>query len=219
LTPDTIAPVTRAGGRGGRDRHAHTHHGHRRGRHPIEGLRRDFDRRDLAAAEITKGGFFYHFPDKSALAKALIERYIAVEDAMIDELETEARLLNDDPLGVVLVGLELLARKLDDMPNGHPGCLVATAAYQERLFEREVREMNRIAVTRWRERFREHFHRIQELYEPREPVDLDALADMVLTLVEGGIVLSRAFGTPTITASQVRLGKAFIKLLFTPVRH
>lgn len=173
----------------------------------------------VAAAEITKGGFFYHFPDKSALAKALIERYIAVEDAMIDELETEAKLLNDDPLGVVLVGLELLARKLDDMPNGHPGCLVATAAYQERLFEREVRKMNRVAVTRWRERFRGHFNRIMELYEPREPVDLDDLADLMLTLVEGGIVLSRAFGEPKITAAQVRLGRSYIKLLFTPIRH
>jgi AcrR family transcriptional regulator len=173
----------------------------------------------VAEAEITKGGFFYHFPDKGALAKALIERYIAEEDQMIGEIEAEAKLLNDDPLSVVLIGLELLARRLDDMPNGHPGCLVATAAYQERLFEREVREMNRFAVTRWRTRFREHFERIVEVYKPREQVDLDVLSDMILALVEGGIVLSRAFGKPTITAAQVRLGRTFLKLLFTPVRH
>ena len=30
----------------------------------------------VAGAEITRSGFFYHFPDKNALARALIERYI-----------------------------------------------------------------------------------------------------------------------------------------------
>ena len=63
----------------------------------------------VAAAAITKGGFFYHFPDKAALAEALIARYIEQEDKLFDAIEAEARTLNDDPLGVVLVGLELLA--------------------------------------------------------------------------------------------------------------
>ena len=35
---------------------------------------------------------------------------------------------------------------IEDMPNGHPGCVVATAAYQDRLFDRDVREANRRAV-------------------------------------------------------------------------
>ena len=30
----------------------------------------------VAGAEITRSGFFYHFPDKNELARALIERYI-----------------------------------------------------------------------------------------------------------------------------------------------
>ena len=62
----------------------------------------------VAAAGITKGGFFYHFPDKNALAKALIERYIEVEDNLFDDLEAQARALTDDPLQAYLVGLKLL---------------------------------------------------------------------------------------------------------------
>ena len=34
----------------------------------------------IAAVDITKSGFFYHFKDKNALAKALLIRYVERED-------------------------------------------------------------------------------------------------------------------------------------------
>jgi TetR/AcrR family transcriptional repressor of nem operon len=133
----------------------------------------------VAAAEITKGGFFYHFPDKNALALALIERYISAEDRLFDELFGRAEELNDDPLHRMLIGLQLMAELLEDLPNGHPGCMVASAAYQDRLFDRAVREKNWQAVLAWRKRFRGYFSEIAKIYEPRDGVDLDSLADMV----------------------------------------
>src|SRR5262245_37204615 len=36
----------------------------------------------IASAGITKSGFFYHFKDKSELAKALMQRYIEVHDGI-----------------------------------------------------------------------------------------------------------------------------------------
>ena len=173
----------------------------------------------VTAAEITKGGFFYHFPDKNALALALIERYIAAEDRLFDDLFGRASELTDDPLHRVLVGLQLMAELLEDMPNGHPGCMVATAAYQDRLFDRAVREKNREAVAAWRSRFRGYFEEIAEAYEARDAVSLDALADMLTACVEGGIILSKAFGEPRITGEQVRLVRSYIKLLFSPRLH
>jgi AcrR family transcriptional regulator len=170
----------------------------------------------VAAAEITKGGFFYHFPDKNALALALIERHIEVEDAIFDDLFARARELSDDPLHAFLIGLRLLAEMLADMPNGHPGCIVATAAYQDRQFNREVREANRRAVLGWRARFRAMFDEISARYPPREQVDLDALADMVNAVVEGGIVMAKALGEPRTTADQVLLLRTFIRQLFLP---
>lgn len=100
----------------------------------------------VAAAKITKGGFFYHFPDKNALARALIERYIETENRLFDDLWARARELNEDPLHAALIGLRLLAEMLEDMPSGHPGCIVASAANQDRLFDAEVRALNRRAV-------------------------------------------------------------------------
>lgn len=170
----------------------------------------------VASAEITKSGFFYHFRDKNALAHALIERHIEVEDAIFDDLFARARELSDDPLQVFLIGLKFLAELLADIPEGHPGCIVATAAYQDRLFNRDVREANKRAVLGWRGRFRAMFDEIVALYPPNEDVDLDALADYVSSVIEGGLTLSRALGTPAILPEQILLLRTSIKLLFAP---
>ena len=169
----------------------------------------------VAGAEITKSGFFYHFRDKNALAHALIERHIEVEDALFDGLFERAAELSDDPLQRALIGLKLLAELNEDMPGGHPGCLVATAAYQDRLFDAQVRQANRKAVLGWRRRFRAMFDDIAQSYAPCEPVELDALADMVSAVIEGGIVIARALEEPSATSQQVMLLRSYVKLLFS----
>jgi AcrR family transcriptional regulator len=171
----------------------------------------------VAEVGISRAGFFYHFPDKNALALALLERHILVEDAIFDGLEARAAELSEDVLQRFLITLRLLTDLLDDMPNGHPGCLVATAAYQDRLFNAEVRAANQRAVRGWRARFRAHLDAIAAHYPPAEPVDLDDLADMVNVVVEGGIVMSKALGDPRATARQVLLFRALVKRLFQPV--
>jgi AcrR family transcriptional regulator len=170
----------------------------------------------VASADITKSGFFYHFPDKNALATALIERHIDVEDALFEDIFDRAKELTDDPLQVVLVGLRLLAELIEDMPNGHPGCIVATAAYQDRLFNQGVRDANRRAVLGWRDRFRALFVDVLERYVLVDDVDLDHLADMVSAMLEGGIVIARAMDEPRATAQQVLMLRSCLKLMFRP---
>lgn len=170
----------------------------------------------VASAEITKSGFFYHFRDKNALAHALIERHIEVEDQLFDDLFARASELSDDPLQILLIGLKLLAELLSDIPEGHPGCIVATAAYQDRLFDKKVREANRRAVLGWRRRFREVLEAAQSRYPMNEDVDLDHLADMFSVVIEGGLILSRAVNDPRMTEQQVLLLRSYLGLLFSP---
>jgi len=170
----------------------------------------------IAEAGLTKGGFFYHFPDKGALAKALLERYREQEDAMLDDLFARAAELHDDPLHAFLIGLKLFAELMEELETTNPGCLLATYTYAERLFDNEIHALNREIVLGWRRRFRTALDQIATIYPPRDPVDLDALADMVSTTVEGGIVMSRAVKEPGILPAQVMLLRSYIKLLFQP---
>ena len=170
----------------------------------------------ITAVGISKSGFFYHFRDKNQLALALIDRYIERDDQIVGDLLRRSRELHDDPLHQLLIGLRLFAALMADLPNGHPGCLAATFAYQERLFDKRVITANRQGVLTWRTRYRKIFDDIVVRYPPKDDVNLDALADMVSTTVEGGIILSKALGEPAILPQQILLLRSYIKLLFLP---
>jgi AcrR family transcriptional regulator len=170
----------------------------------------------IAAVGITKSGFFYHFRDKSDLAKALMLRYLERDRIILDEIFGRADELNEDPLHGFLVALKLFAEMLGELPEAHPGCLAASFCYQDQLFNREIHDLNRSGVLAWRTRFRERLDRIAAVYPPKIEVDLDDLADLVAALVEGGIILSRITKDKDVLSRQVVLYRDFIRLVFQP---
>ncbi|MDO9500757.1 TetR/AcrR family transcriptional regulator [Falsiroseomonas sp.] len=171
----------------------------------------------IAETGLTKSGFFYHFRDKNELAKALLRRYIAEDERVYDRVFGQARELTDDPLQVLLVGLKLLADLMADLPNGHPGCLVATSCYYERLFDRDVRALNAEAALLWRRRFRAMFEDIATAYRPRGEVPLDELADMISTVLEGAIIMSKALDDPLALERQILALRGLLKAFFVPL--
>ena len=168
----------------------------------------------IAAVDITKSGFFYHFKDKGELAKALLTRYIEREDELFDGLFGRADELNEDPLHGFLVGLKMLAEMMADLPKGHPGCLVAAYCYQERLFDRDVRDLYSDAVLSWRKRFRKRLDAIAQRYPARIDVDLDDMADMLSVIADGGIILSKAVSDKNVLPRQILLYRNFIRTVF-----
>lgn len=168
----------------------------------------------IAAVGITKSGFFYHFKDKSDLAKALLTRYIEREEELFDDLFRRADELNEDPLHGFLVGLKLLSEMMADLPNGHPGCLVASYCYQDRLFDKDVRDLNRAALLGWRERFKARLTLIAERYPPRIDVNLDDLADMLSAIADGGIILAKVVKDKNALPRQVMLYREFVRAVF-----
>ena len=170
----------------------------------------------IADVGITKSGFFYHFADKNELAKALFQRYIDAEDQLFDELEKRAFELNEDPLHGFLINLKLLAELLGDLPNGHPGCLIASYCYQSQLFNAEIRQMNQSALRSWNTRFRGRLEEIAAVYTPSREVDLDELAQMLITIVEGAIITARAIGDPGVLPRQIMLYRDYVRSIFQP---
>jgi TetR/AcrR family transcriptional regulator, transcriptional repressor for nem operon len=169
----------------------------------------------ISVVGITKSGFFYHFKDKTALAKALLVRYVERESRLFDDLFGRADELNEDPLHGFLVGLKLMAEMMADLPSGHPGCLVAAYCYQERLFDKEIRAINATAMLNWRKRFRARLDTIAERYPPRISTNLDDMADMLSVIADGGIILSKAVGDKAILPRQIMLYRDFVRTVFT----
>ena len=168
----------------------------------------------VEAAGITKSGFFYHFRDKNDLARQLFERFLSEDEGIMETLEKRARELSDDPLQSFLIFLNVYAQMMDDMEALHPGCMVATVTYQERMFDAEVRQMNVDYLRRMRERFVRWLKEIVARYPPRIPVELDELADQLNVIVEGAIIQSKALRDESLMGKQTRLYRNHIKLLF-----
>ena len=171
----------------------------------------------IAAAGISKSGFFYHFKDKGELAKGLLLRYLEQDRQLLEDIFRRGDDLNEDPLHGFLVGLKLFAEMLADLPpQAHPGCLAASFAYQDQLFNNEMRRLNAEGMLAWRTRFRERLRVIAERYPPRHDVDLDALADTACTLVEGGLILGRVLQDTTILPRQILVLRDFVRMIFMP---
>ena len=168
----------------------------------------------VEAAGITKSGFFYHFKDKGDLARQLLVRFLAEDDAVMDQLTLRAQQLADDPLQRFLLFLNLYAELVDGMEELHPGCLVASIVYQDQVFDREVRRLNSEAVIRWRARFMGWLEAIDEKYQPVAPIDRQALADGLSAIVEGSIVLAKALDDRTLMGKQLRLFRDMVKTTY-----
>ncbi len=168
----------------------------------------------IAAVGITKSGFFYHFKDKNELAKAMMLRYLAHDQRVLDEIFQRGDELNEDPLHGFLVGLKMFAEMMQNLPDVHPGCLAASFCYQDHLFDKEIRDLNAKGILRWRGRFRERLDLIATRHPPRGQPDFEAMADMAATLVEGGLILGRALRDATILPRQVLLYRDFIRAIF-----
>jgi AcrR family transcriptional regulator len=168
----------------------------------------------IVAVGITKSGFFYHFKDKAELAKALLLRYLEQDRQVLNDIFRRGDELNEDPLHGFLVGLKLFAETMAHLPEAHPGCLAASFCYQDHLFNQEIRDLNAEGILAWRQRFRERFDLIAARYPPRIDVDLDALADMAATLVEGGLILGRSLKDVAILPKQVLLYRDFVRAIF-----
>ena len=167
-------------------------------------------------AGITKSGFFYHFHDKNELAREMVRRFIDENNALFDDLFGRGRQLSDDPLQAFMIGLKLLAETLAEVKAKHPGCLIASICYQERLFDREVVEMVKQVTMDWNARFEGYLREIADIYPIRNGIELSDMADALGCLVDGGILMAKILGDSSKLERQVMTYRNFVRLAFSP---
>ncbi|MEO0615257.1 MAG: helix-turn-helix domain-containing protein [Pseudomonadota bacterium] len=168
----------------------------------------------IGESGITKGGFFYHFDGKNDLAKHLVMRYLDQDDVFFSGLFERAYELTDDPLQQMLIFVKLLAEQMAELPTTHPGCLVATFTYESNQLDADVRELAADGVLSWRTLFANQLERVAAVYPMRSEQSVEALADMLTSVIEGGILLSRCLENKDLLPRQLMQYHAYLKLLF-----
>ena len=170
----------------------------------------------LEKSAITNGGFFYHFNGKMDLARAIVERYISMDNEVFDELSAQADKLSEDPLQQTLIFLNLFTDMVGGLTSVHPGCVVAVFTYEAQMLDQDIQDAMREGMLGWREMMAKRIEKIQEKYRPRLETSTEALADMFSSLLEGGIILARLYGDNQALISQVQAYRSHLRLLFEP---
>ncbi len=168
----------------------------------------------LAEVGASKGAFFHHFPSKTALGHALVERYARADADLLDEALARAEAASNDPADQVVA----LLRDFEQATAGEavmqqPGCLFVSFVYEQGPETDQIRPLITEAVELWRGRILEKLQ--QAAADGRLPgdVDLPSLADQVFTVFEGAFILARATGEADHVRAQLTHLRRYVELL------
>ncbi len=168
----------------------------------------------IGESGITKGGFFYHFDGKNDLARHMVLRYLEQDAVFFNALFERAYELTDDPLQQMLIFVKLLAEQMAELPDTHPGCLVASFTYESNQLDADVRELTADGIRSWRDLFARQLEKAAAAHPMQIEQPVEALADMLTGVIEGGIVISRALGDKDLLPAQLLQYRDYLKLLF-----
>ena len=141
-------------------------------------------------------------------------RYIDRDITFFVDLSERAASLVEEPLQQFLLFLKLLAEAMADLPGTHPGCLIASFTYEAHQFDEQVKVLNAEALLTWRKLFLGHLEVIAEKYPPRTDQPLQDLADMLSSILEGGIIMSKVLEDGQALPSQLLQYRNYIRLVF-----
>jgi TetR/AcrR family transcriptional repressor of nem operon len=166
---------------------------------------------------LTKGGFFYHFDGKNELARHLMMKYQRDDTAFFNNLFQRADDLSEDPLQQMLIFLKLLAEAMSDLPGLHPGCLVANFTFYGQMLNDDVKQATADTMLVWRKMFTERIDRINEKYKQKIETSSVELADMLNTIIEGGIIVSRAQMDKNLLPQQILMYRDHLRFMYSDI--
>ena len=168
----------------------------------------------LKATRLTKGAFFHHFKGKADLAAALLERYRTNHQALFDRFATEADASSDNPLDALMAFLIRFERFIEARTTPLAGCVLAAYSHESRQFDAAVNALVTQSLRHWTRIYAGDFDSVLARHKPIIAVTSAELAEMLVAIIEGGLILSRSYGDAQLVARQSRQFRNYLMLLF-----
>ena len=163
-----------------------------------------------AAAGVTKGAFFHHFPSKEALGVAAARHWDEVTAPLFAEAPFQALA---DPLERIFGYLDFRA-SIAEGPLEAITCFAGTVVQEVFATSDAIRAAAGEAIDKHAQRLVADFAAAIELYPPRSAVSAKSLAIYTQTVVQGGFVLAKADGERALLLDAIAHLKRYLALLF-----
>jgi len=173
----------------------------------------------LKATDLTKGAFFHHFKSKADLADQLMRWYAENDMKLFRTFLAAAEAAHDDPLDQLKKFLADFEAYLCDPDNPPRGCMYALYTYEDDHFENTVKDFVADTLRTWTAMYIRKFQEVIDRYPPARPVTAKHLAEMLVSVIEGGLILERAYGNPGMAARQSEQFRDYLDLLFPTARR
>lgn len=167
------------------------------------------------AAGISRGTFFYHFPSKDDLARALIVRYGEADHTFVEGFRERAERLATDPLQRALIFLALHEDVFQEMQPDEAGCLFASFSYEAGVLDDESEAVIVESIEHWRRVLGGMLEEAMLRHPPAvDDVDPYVLADVAYGVFQGAFILSRSLGDKGLMSSHIREFRRYLEVLF-----
>jgi TetR/AcrR family transcriptional repressor of nem operon len=168
----------------------------------------------IGKAGLTKGAFFYHFKGKGELAQALAQRYRDMDFAHLDGFAERARALADDPLQAMFLFFKLFEEFIESLKAVPDGCLFASYVYESRQFAPAINDFIETGFRDWGKMMESLFADAIAAHKPKTDITAAELAEMSMSIIEGGFILARSFKDADLLARESRTFRSLLETLF-----
>ncbi|MCP4306104.1 MAG: hypothetical protein GY788_14740, partial [bacterium] len=109
---------------------------------------------------------------------------------------------------------EAFEKYVSNSDDPSPGCMYAVYTYESMQFDPSVRDLIADTLRQWASIYVRKFQEVIDRYEPAMPVTARQLAEMIVAIIEGGLVLQRAYDDVRMTSRQSEQFRNYLRLLF-----
>ncbi len=162
------------------------------------------------AAGVTKGSFFHYFTDKEELGGAVLERFVA---GIMEQVHVAPFQKERDPLKRVYGYLNFVA-EISRRPAAQQGCLLGNFAQDLSESHPRLRKQCSRHFTQWAAALKSELDAAKAKYARGRHVDTQELAEHVIAIIEGALILAKAHQDPQAVARALGHLKNYLAALF-----